>query len=49
VRQRDIDKQVELADLHWKMIRVSRDLLKFRRSTYVHRVAAALRATGRIR
>jgi very-short-patch-repair endonuclease len=49
VRQRDIDKQVELADLHWTMIRVSRDLLKFRRSTYVHRVAAALRATGRIR
>jgi hypothetical protein len=49
VRQRDIDKQVELADLRWRMVRVSRDLLKYRRATYVHRVAAALRATGRIR
>jgi uncharacterized protein DUF559 len=44
VRQRDIDKQVELHDLGWNVIRVSRDLLRYRRATYVARVAAALRA-----
>jgi very-short-patch-repair endonuclease len=48
IRQRDIDKQVELRDLGWRMIRVSRDLLKFRRATFVGRVAAELRRAGRI-
>jgi hypothetical protein len=46
VRQRDIDKQVALQDLGWKIIRASRDLLKFRRTTFVERVAAALRNRG---
>ena len=48
VRQRDIDKQVELRDLGWSMIRVSRDLLKFRRATFIARVTDALRRAGRI-
>jgi very-short-patch-repair endonuclease len=46
VRQRDIDKQVELRDLGWTTIRVSRDLLKYRRATFVDRVATALRGRG---
>jgi hypothetical protein len=46
VRQRDIDKGVELADLHWHVIRVSSDLLYHRRGTYVHRVSTALRERG---
>jgi very-short-patch-repair endonuclease len=46
IRQRDIDKQVELQDLGWRMIRASRDLLKFRRATFVGRVATALRDAG---
>jgi hypothetical protein len=46
VRQRDIDRQVELENLGWKIIRASRDLLKFRRGTFVERVAAALRERG---
>jgi very-short-patch-repair endonuclease len=46
VRQRDIDKQFELTRLGWHVIRVSRDLLKYRRSTYVHRVDTALRERG---
>jgi hypothetical protein len=46
VRQRDIDKQVAFRDLNWHVIRVSRDLLKYRRPTYVHRVATALRERG---
>lgn len=47
VRQRDIDKQVELQDLGWTMIRASRDLLRYRQATYVGRVASALREAGR--
>jgi hypothetical protein len=46
VRQRDIDKQFELAALGWIIIRVSRDLLRYRRPTYVARVEAALRERG---
>jgi hypothetical protein len=46
VRQADIDKQVALQDLGWKIVRASRDLLKFRRGTFVERVAAALRDRG---
>jgi hypothetical protein len=46
VRQHDIDRQVALQDLGWKIIRASRDLLKFRRSTFVARVASALRDRG---
>jgi very-short-patch-repair endonuclease len=46
VRQRDIDKQFELTRLGWLIIRVSRDLLKYRRGTYVARVEHALRERG---
>jgi hypothetical protein len=46
VRQRDIDKGVALAELHWHVIRVSSDLLYRRRGTYVHRVSTALHERG---
>lgn len=46
VRQRDIDKQYELTRLDWSIIRVSRDLLRYRRSTYVARVEHTLRERG---
>lgn len=46
VRQRDIDKQVALTDLGWFIIRVSRDLLRYRRATYVARVENALHSRG---
>ena len=46
VRQRDIDKMFELTALGWFIIRVSRDLLRYRRPTYVARVEAALRERG---
>lgn len=43
VRQRDIDRLFELTALGWFIIRVSRDLLRYRRPTYVVRVESALR------
>jgi very-short-patch-repair endonuclease len=43
IRQRDIDKQFELTAMGWFIIPVSRDLLRYRRSTYVARVENALR------
>lgn len=46
VRQRDIDKQFELPKMGWHVIRVSRDLLRFRRATYIHRVETVLRERG---
>jgi hypothetical protein len=46
VRQRDIDKQFALTELGWMIIRVSRDLLRYRRATYVVRVENALRSRG---
>jgi hypothetical protein len=46
VRQRDIDKQFELTRLGWYIIRVGRDLLRYRRPTYVARVEHALRERG---
>lgn len=46
VRQRDIDKAFELTELGWFIIRVSRDLLKHRRTSYVARVERALRDRG---
>ena len=42
VRQRDIDAQFALNELGWLVIRVSRDLLRYRRATYVARVESAL-------
>jgi hypothetical protein len=46
VRQRDIDRQFNLAELGWLIIRVSRDLLRYRRAAYVARVQSALRSRG---
>jgi hypothetical protein len=46
VRQGDIEKQFRLNALGWSVIRVSRDLLRYRRATYVDRVATALRDAG---
>lgn len=46
VRQRDIDRHFALAELGWLVIRVSRDLLRYRRPTYVARVEGALRERG---
>ena len=46
VRQHDIDRQFKLAELGWLIIRVSRDLLRYRRATYVARVEGALRSRG---
>lgn len=46
VRQRDIDKQFELTALGWFVVRASRDLLRYRRPTYVARVENALRERG---
>lgn len=46
VRQRDIDRLFELTALGWFIIRVSRDLLRYRRATYVARVESALRERG---
>lgn len=46
VRQRDLDKQFVLPQLGWFIIRVSRDLLRYRRATYVVRVEGALRSRG---
>jgi very-short-patch-repair endonuclease len=46
VRQRDIDRQFALNELGWIVIRVSRDLLRYRRAAYVARVDNALRSRG---
>lgn len=46
VRQRDIDRHFALAELGWLVIRVSQDLLRYRRATYVARVESALRDRG---
>jgi hypothetical protein len=46
VRQRDIDKMFTLNELDWIVIRASRDLLRYRRTTYVVRVEDALRSRG---
>jgi hypothetical protein len=46
VRQRDIEKQFVLNELGWIVIRVSRDLLRYRRATYVARVSDALTSRG---
>lgn len=46
VRQGDIDKQFTLDRLGWLIIRASRDLLRYRRATYVRRVEDALLSRG---
>jgi hypothetical protein len=48
VRQSDIDKQFELTRLGWVIIRVSHELLRHRRATYVARVEHVLRERGSV-
>lgn len=43
---RDIDQQAELQALDWRIIRVSRDLLRYRSPVFLARVSAAMRAAG---
>lgn len=45
-RDRDIDRYTALLDLGWTIIRVSGELLRYRRSTFVGRVVAAMQAAG---
>jgi very-short-patch-repair endonuclease len=45
-RSRDINRQAELADCGWIIVRVSSDMLRHTQGTVVARVAAALRAAG---
>lgn len=46
IRQADIEKMYELNRLGWIVIRVSRDLLRYRRTTYTTRVEKALLERG---
>ncbi|OBI86129.1 endonuclease domain-containing protein [Mycobacterium asiaticum] len=43
---RDIDRQAALVDLGWTIVRVSGDLLRYRRGTFIARVVAAMQAAG---
>lgn len=43
---RDIDQQAELQALDWRIIRLSRNLLWYRRSVFLARVRDAMRAAG---
>lgn len=43
---RDIERQAALADLGWAIVRVSSDLLRYRRGTFIARVVAAMEAAG---
>ncbi len=45
-RDRDIDRYTALADLGWKIVRVSSDLLRYREATFIGRVVAAMQAAG---
>jgi hypothetical protein len=45
-RTADIDRYAELAELGWLIVRVSRDLLRYRPEVVVGRVCAALRQAG---
>ena len=45
-RQRDIDRQVALAEQGWLIIRVSIELLRYRRATLISRVEDAMLAAG---
>ncbi|WP_067976330.1 endonuclease domain-containing protein [Mycolicibacter icosiumassiliensis] len=45
-RQRDIDRQVALAEQGWLIIRVSAELLRYRKATLIARVADAMYAAG---
>jgi hypothetical protein len=43
---RDIDQQAELQALDWRIVRVSRDLLRYRSSVFVGRTCGAMRTAG---
>jgi REase_MTES_1575 len=45
-RERDIDRHTALADLGWRIVRVTADLLRYRMGTFIARVVAALTAAG---
>lgn len=45
-RTRDIDRQAELENLGWRIVRVSADMLRNRPNTIVARTGQALRAAG---
>jgi hypothetical protein len=45
-RARDIDRYAALSELGWTIVRLSSDLLRYRRGTFVARVVAAMRAAG---
>lgn len=45
-RARDIERSTALLDLGWTIIRVTSELLWYRRGTFVGRVDAAMRAAG---
>jgi hypothetical protein len=45
-RERDIDRYSDLLDLGWVIVRVSSELLRYRRGTLIARVDAAMRAAG---
>ncbi|WP_343577296.1 DUF559 domain-containing protein, partial [Mycobacterium sp.] len=45
-RDRDIDRYSALHALGWVIIRVSSNLLRYRRATFVARVVAAMEAAG---
>jgi very-short-patch-repair endonuclease len=45
-RTHDIDRHAELSDLGWMIVRVSADMLRYRRHVIVGRTCAALRAAG---
>ena len=42
----DIDQQAELQALDWRIVRVSRDLLRYRSSVFLGRTCQAMRAAG---
>ena len=46
-RTRDIDRQAELEALGWRIVRISAQMLRYRKPVIVERVRAALRAAGR--
>jgi hypothetical protein len=45
-RTRDIDRYAELEALGWRIVRVSADMLRYRKPVIVERTRAALRAAG---
>jgi len=46
VRNRDIERQVELEALGWRIVRVNSNMLRYRRAMIIARTCAALQAAG---